>query len=84
MSDQSENDEAQLLRDARAKANKLLEGMIAQSLDLERSTGAAQLASDRRAAGEAAFARAIEATRKTIEQLDRALKQTSGVSATED
>jgi hypothetical protein len=58
--------------------------MIAQSLDLER-TGA-QLGPDRQAAGREAFARAIEATRRTIEQLDLALghtptsKQTSGAS----
>jgi hypothetical protein len=75
MSDQVQ-DEEQLLRDARAKAKRLLDGMIAQSIDLERSAGT-QLAPDRRAAGAAAFARAIDATRKTIEQLDLALGQAS-------
>ncbi|HEY7119834.1 MAG TPA: hypothetical protein VH475_24805 [Tepidisphaeraceae bacterium] len=73
----SEDD--QLLRDARAKAQKLLAGLIAQCHDLDRFAG--QLAPDRLAQGQQAFANAIDSARRTLDGIDQALSagaQSSG------
>jgi hypothetical protein len=64
-------DQALLLRDARANAQRLLAGLIARRDDLDRS--ADQLATDTRVTGRQAFARAIDAARRTVDGLDRAL-----------
>ena len=75
MSDHSQTDESQLLRDARAKAAKLMANLIAQRDDLARF--AAQIAPDKRDAGQRAFANAIESTRRTLEGIDQALGHTT-------
>jgi hypothetical protein len=64
-------DESQLLRDARAKAERLMANLIAQRDDLARF--AAQIDPDKHVAGQRAFANAIESTRKTLEGIDQAL-----------
>ena len=63
--------ESQLLRDARSKAAALMATLIAQRDDLARF--APQIAPDKQAAGQQAFANAIESTRRTLEQIDQAL-----------
>jgi len=63
--------DAQLLRDARAKAEKLLAGLLAQAQDLDRF--ARQVAPDKLAGGREAFANAIASARRTVDGLDRAL-----------
>jgi hypothetical protein len=65
-------DEQQLLRDAQAKAQKLVDRLIAQRDDLERSGVA--LAPDKLALGKAAFAEAIRSTQKTLEEIEPALQ----------
>ena len=67
--------DAQLLRDARAKAEKLIAGLVAQSQDLDRF--ARQLAPDKLARGHQAFADAIDSARRTLDHLDQALAATS-------
>lgn len=69
-------DEAQLLRDAKAKAEKLMAGLIAQRQDLDRF--ADQIAPEKFAQGQKAFCDAIGSTRKAIEGIDQALRQCSG------
>ncbi|MDB5320539.1 MAG: hypothetical protein JWN40_2170 [Phycisphaerales bacterium] len=75
MSDHPQTDESQLLRDARAKAARLMANLIAQRDDLARF--APQIAPDKRAQGQLAFANAIESTRKTLEGIDQALRHTT-------
>jgi hypothetical protein len=72
MPDSSQTPDSQLLRDARAKAAKLMANLIAQRDDLARFEP--QIAPDKRAAGQRAFANAIESTRKTLEGIDQALR----------
>jgi ABC-type transporter Mla subunit MlaD len=67
--------DAQLLRDARAKAEKLLAGLVAQSHDLDRF--ARQLAPDKLARGHQAFAEAIDSARRTLDNIDQALAATA-------
>jgi hypothetical protein len=64
-------DDNQLLRDAKAKAEKLLASLIAQRDDLDRSAG--KIAADQLARGRSVFTDAIGSTRKTLEQIDHAL-----------
>ena len=64
-------DDNQLLRDAKAKAQKLLASLIAQHDDLDGSAG--QIAADQLARGRSVFADAIGSTRKTLEQIEQAL-----------
>jgi ABC-type transporter Mla subunit MlaD len=66
--------DAQLLRDARAKAEKLLAGLVAQSSDLDRF--ARQVAPDKIARGHQAFADAIASARRTLDNIDQALAAT--------
>ncbi len=61
-----------LLREARAKAQRLIDSLMAQSRDMDRF--AATLAPDRVEAGRRAFADAIESTRLTLAGIDRALE----------
>ncbi len=65
-------DEQQLLRDAQAKAQKLMDRLIAQRDDLGRS--GLSLAPDRLARGKAAFAEAIQSTQKTLHGIEHALR----------
>jgi hypothetical protein len=67
--------DAQLLRDARAKAEKLLAGLVAQAQDLDRF--ARQLAPDKLAQGREAFANAIASARRTLDGIDQALAATA-------
>jgi hypothetical protein len=71
--------ESQLLRDARSKAAALMANLIAQRDDLARFAPqiAPQIAPDKQAAGQQAFANAIESTRRTLEHIDQALCQTA-------
>jgi hypothetical protein len=64
--------EQQLLRDAQAKAQKLMDRLIAQRDDLERSGLA--LAPEKLARGKAVFAEAIQSTRKTLQEIEHALQ----------
>jgi hypothetical protein len=70
--DGRDEDDADLLRDARAKAERLVAGLLAQSRDMDRF--ADRLAPEKLAEGRAAFARAIESARRTVEQIDLALR----------
>jgi hypothetical protein len=65
----------ELLGDAKSKAQKLIDQLVAQQQDLDRfaSTRQIVLAPDKLAAGQQAFARAIESTRRTLEGIDKAL-----------
>jgi len=65
-------DEEQLLRDARAKAEKLMANLIAQRDDLIKF--APQIAPDKLQQGQTAFANAIESTGKMLHNLDQALR----------
>src|SRR5687767_12445060 len=65
---------ARLLRDARAKAEKLIAGLVAQAQDLDRF--ARQIAPDKLAQGQQAFASAIESARRTLDGIDQALAVT--------
>ena len=67
--------DAQLLRDARAKAEKLIAGLVAQAQDLDRF--ARQLDPDKLAQGQQAFACAIESARRTLDGIDQALAVTT-------
>ena len=67
--------DAQLLRDARAKAERLIAGLVAQAQDLDRF--AHQLAPDKLAQGQRAFASAIESARRTLDGIDQALAATA-------
>jgi hypothetical protein len=64
-----------LLRDAQSKARRLIDQLVAQQQDLDRFASSQQvvLAPEKLAAGQKAFARAIESTRRTVEGIDRAL-----------
>jgi hypothetical protein len=75
MTDPSPTPESQLLRDARAKAVALMNNLIAQRDDLARF--APQIAPDKQAAGQQAFANAIESTRRALEGIDQALSLTA-------
>jgi hypothetical protein len=72
-------DQQQLLRDARAKAEKLVTDLVAQQQDLDRFATGRQIAiaPDRLAPGRQAIARAIDSTRRTIEGIDQALATAS-------
>ena len=65
-------DEHQFLRDAQAKAQRLMDRLIAQRDDLERSGLA--LAPDKLALGKTAFAEAIRSTQKTLQEIEHALQ----------
>jgi len=65
-------DDIELLRQARAKASKLLDNLIAQRDDLERA--ALRLASDQQELGRQAFESAIASARRTLEGIDGALR----------
>ena len=67
--------DAQLLRDARAKAEKLIAGLVAQAQDLDRF--ARSLAPDKLARGHQAFADAIASARQTLDNIDQALAATN-------
>ena len=73
MTEQSEHD---LLRDARAKAQKLLAQLLAQQEDLARHASGPRvaLAPEKLASGQQAFDRAIESTRRTLRHIDEALQ----------
>ena len=73
MTEQSEHD---LLRDARARAQNLLSQLLAQQQDLEQhgSGPRVALAPEKLAAGQQAFDRAIESTRRTLRHIDEALQ----------
>jgi len=75
MSEPNQTPESQLLRDARSKAAALMANLITQRDDLARF--APQLAPDKQAAGQQAFADAIESTRRTLERVDQALRHTA-------
>jgi hypothetical protein len=66
------------LRDARAKAEKVIAGLVAQAQDLDRF--ARQLAPDKLARGHQAFADAIASARRTLDRLDHALAATTGTT----
>jgi hypothetical protein len=68
----SPRDEEKLLRDAKATAERLMAGLIAQSRDLDRFAG--QIAPDKFAEGQQAFSHAIESTRKTLEGIEVVLR----------
>lgn len=76
MTDRQPND-ADLLRDAKAKAQRLLEGLLAQRQDLDRQPVHVQLDPAKLALGRDAFARAIDAARHTLHSIDAALKLAS-------
>jgi hypothetical protein len=67
--------EDQLLRDAKAKAEKLIASLIAQRDDLDRFTG--HIAPEKIAQGRKAFADAIGSTRKTLDGIEKALRAAS-------
>ena len=71
-----ETDE-QLLRDARAKAERLVADLVAQQRDLDRFASRPQvvLAPEKVAQGRAAFEDAIESARRTVAGIDRALRE---------
>ena len=75
MSDSNQTPESQLLSEARSKAAALMANLIAQRDDLARF--APQIAPDKQAAGQLAFANAIESTQRTLEQIDQALQHTA-------
>jgi hypothetical protein len=64
-------DEENLLRQAKAKAEKLIASLIAQQQDLDRF--ATQIGQDKLAQGQKAFADAIGSAQKTLEGIDKAL-----------
>jgi ABC-type transporter Mla subunit MlaD len=64
--------DAQLVRDARAKAEKVIAGLVAQAQDLDRF--ARQLAPDKLARGRQAFADAIASARRTLQGIDDAIR----------
>ncbi len=68
----SQFDDEALLRDAKAKAEKLMADLIAQRDNLDRF--APQLAPEKLVRGQAAFANAIESTRRTLAGIDQALR----------
>jgi hypothetical protein len=61
----------ELLNDARAKTEKLIAGLLAQRRDLERFVD--RVAPDRFAPGQAALDRAIDASQRVLEGIERAL-----------
>lgn len=65
-------DEDKLLRDAKAKAEKLIASLIAQRDDLNRF--ASHIDPDKFAQGQKAFAEAIGSTRKTLDGIEKALR----------
>ena len=65
-------DQDRLLRDAKAKAEKLIASLIAQQDDLDRF--AAHVDPDKFAQGKKAFAEAIGSTRKTLDGIENALR----------
>jgi ABC-type transporter Mla subunit MlaD len=65
--------EEQLLRDAKAKAERLIADLTAQLDDLERFPGQISLAPEKLAQGRQAFANAIRSARDTLENIDHAL-----------
>ena len=73
-------DHEQLLRDARAKAQKLVTDLVAQQQDLDRFASGRQIAiaPDKLAPGQQAMARAIDSARRTIEGIDQALATATG------
>ena len=64
----------QELLNARAKAQQLLDNLVAQQNDFEAFASRKQVvvAPEKLAAGRQALARAIETTRRTVEQIDQA------------
>ena len=64
----------ELLQDARGKAQQLLDNLVAQQKDLDAfaSRQQALVPTDKLATGRQALARAIESTRRTLEQIDQA------------
>jgi hypothetical protein len=72
MSEPPPFDEEALLRDAKAKAEKLMADLIAQRDNLDQF--APRIAPDKLVRGQAAFASAIESTRKTLEGIEQALR----------
>jgi uncharacterized protein YukE len=65
-------DEDALLREAKAKAEKLIADLISQRDNLDRF--APRLAPEKFVRGQAAFASAIESTRRTLEGIEQALR----------
>jgi ABC-type transporter Mla subunit MlaD len=61
-----------LLREAKAKAEKIIASLIAQQQDLDRF--ATQIAPEKLAQGQKAFADAIGSTVKTVHEIDQALR----------
>jgi hypothetical protein len=72
-------DQQQLLRDARAKTQKLVTDLVAQQQDLDRFASGRQIAiaPEKLAPGQQAIARAIDSARRTIEGIDQALASTA-------
>ena len=64
----------QELLDAKARAQQLLDNLVAQQQDLEMFASRKQvvLAPEKLAAGRRALASAVESTRQTVEQIDQA------------
>jgi len=65
-------DKEKLLREAKAKVEKLVASLIAQQQDLDRF--ATQIAPDKLAQGQKAFDDAIGSTLKTVHEIDQALR----------
>jgi hypothetical protein len=68
---------ADLLHEAKAKAERLLASLLAQRQDLDRQAVHVQLDPTKLALGREAFANAIDAARRTVHSIDAALKLTS-------
>lgn len=79
MSQDRWNDQ-ELLREAKAKAQKLMASLIEQSQDLDRFVG--QMAPEKLAEGQQAFEHAIRSARRALQQIDLAL-QSNGPRAEE-
>lgn len=74
MSREQWNDQ-ELLREAKAKAQKLMASLIEQSQDLDRFVG--RMAPDKLAEGQQAFEVAINSARRALQQIDLALQGTA-------
>ena len=66
--------QAQLLKDAKANAERLIRDLVAQQQDLDRFAG--QIAPDKLEPGQRPFADAIRSARATLHGLDDAIQIT--------
>lgn len=74
MTDPVSQQEAELLRDAKAKAERLLAELILRRDEIERQPPNPKVDPEQYARGREAFANAIASAQRTLDAIDQALK----------